>query len=172
MTARIGEPFETARAVADVLALLDAPVPAAGPTAGEGEPVTGEWTATRGEGFVIVPLWESEGLVGVYERAWTDAEEAAQGHLDALAAELAGRWGPGRRVAMHVPLFRKQAGEPLPPLFQALCDEECYGDLSVWGPVGGAPRWVGVSVNQCDGDAPMILVAVVSDRAIVELPGR
>jgi hypothetical protein len=30
-------------------------------------------------------------------------------------------------------------------------------------------RWVGVSLNQCDGDAPMILVAVVTDRPVVEL---
>ncbi|MFE2942099.1 hypothetical protein ACFXKG_24075 [Streptomyces sp. NPDC059255] len=172
MTARIGETFETARAVSDVLALLAAPVSADGPTAGEGDPVTGEWRVTRGEGFLIAPLWESDGLVGVYERAWTDAEQAAQGHLDSLVAELTKRWGPHRRVAMHVPLFRKQAGEPMPPLFQALSDEDCYGDLSVWGPVGESPRWVGVSVNQCDGDAPMIVVAVVSDRAVTELPER
>lgn len=41
------------------------------------------------------------------------------------------------------------------------------GDLAVWGPVDG--RWVAVSLDQCDGDAPMILVAVVADRPIVEL---
>ncbi|MGP3984228.1 hypothetical protein [Streptomyces sp. KR80] len=48
MTARAGEAFETGRAVSDVEALLAEPVPAAGPTVDEGEPVTGEWTVTRG----------------------------------------------------------------------------------------------------------------------------
>jgi hypothetical protein len=170
VTARRGETFVIARAVSDVEALLAAPVPASGPTVAEGAPLTGEWSATGGEGFRIVPLWEGDDLVGVYEREWTEAEEAAQGHLDSLVAELDARWGPHRRVAMHVPLFRKQADEPMPPLFQALCDEECYGDLSVWGPPALGARWVGVSVNQSDGDAPMIIVAVVSDRPVVELP--
>ncbi|MFG2559664.1 hypothetical protein [Streptomyces sp. NPDC048496] len=58
------------------------------------------------------------------------------------------------------------------PLFQALCDHDCLGDLAVWGPVAGGPggsdRWVAVTVNQCDGDAPMIIVALVGDRPVIE----
>jgi hypothetical protein len=62
----------------------------------------------------------------------------------------------------------------MPPLFQALCDNDSYGDLTVWGPVpvggeDGADRWVGVSVGHSDGDAPLVMVAVVSDRPITEL---
>ncbi|MGW3886197.1 hypothetical protein ACWEC4_40450 [Streptomyces sp. NPDC005055] len=32
-----------------------------------------------------------------------------------------------------------------------------------------ADVWVAASLNQCDGDAPMIIVALVSDRPIIEL---
>ncbi|MEV4973669.1 hypothetical protein [Streptomyces scopuliridis] len=169
MTVRAGEAFETGRAVSDVEALLVAPVPAAGPTTGEGDPVTGEWSTTSGAGFRIVPLWESDDLVGVYAPEWNEAEEAAEAYLARLVAELDRRWGAHRRVSMRVPLFRKLAGEPMPALFQALCDEDCLGDLTVWGPVSAGRRWVAVSVNQCDGDAPMIMTAVVSDRPITEL---
>lgn len=88
MTARSGETFELGRAVRDVEALLAGPVPATGPTDSQGDPVTGEWTATSGEGFRILPLWESDSLVGVYAPEWNDAEEAARGHLDDLVAEL------------------------------------------------------------------------------------
>ncbi|WP_189541222.1 hypothetical protein [Streptomyces gelaticus] len=167
MTARAGETFGTVRAVRDIEALLAGAVPAAGPTADEGEPDTGEWSATAGEGFRIVPLWESDGLVGVYGPEWQQAEEAAAGHLAALVGELDRRWGTHRTAGMRVPIFRHGAGESLPPLYRALCDRDCLGDLTVWGPVEG--RWIAISLNQCDGDAPMILVAVVADRPIVEL---
>jgi hypothetical protein len=159
--------------VSDIEALLAEPVPAAGPTVSEGEPDTGEWTVTRGEGFLIIPLWESESLTGVYEPEWNEVEETAEGYLADLVQELYRRWGSHRKVAMHVPLFRKQADEPMPPLFQALCDKDLLGDLAVWGPVAAGPdagaRWVAVSINQCDGDAPMIMTVVVSDRPITDL---
>ncbi|MER8087412.1 hypothetical protein ACFVZR_31130 [Streptomyces sp. NPDC058316] len=58
----------------------------------------------------------------------------------------------------------------MPPLYRALCDRDCLGDLAVWGPVAG--RWVAVSLNQSDGDAPMVIVAVVADRPVVELDDR
>ncbi|MDC0773057.1 hypothetical protein [Streptomyces sp. HD] len=176
MSARAGETFDVGQAVSNVEALLTESVPAVGPTIDEEDPGTQEWTITRGEGFVIVPLWESGGLTGLYEPQWNEEAQAAEGHLADLARELERRWGPHRRVAMHVPLFRKQAGEPMPPLFQALCDNDAYGDLTVWGPVqsgaeGGTDRWVGVSVGHSDGDAPLVMVAVASDRPIVELDG-
>lgn len=133
MTARAGETFRTHRAVSDIEALLALPLPSAGPTVSEGEPDTGEWTATAGEGFRLVPLWEGDSLTGVYGPEWNDAEEAAEQHLAALVTELDTRWGGHRPVSMRVPLFRHQAADPMPPLFQALCDEDCYGDLAVWG---------------------------------------
>ncbi|MEV7090514.1 hypothetical protein AB0O07_32345 [Streptomyces sp. NPDC093085] len=179
MTVRIGETFVLARAVAEAEALRTAELPAAGPVPAESdveeEPGTGEWIATTGAGFRIVPLWESGGFTGVYEAEWSAAQEECEGHLRALVGALEERWGPHRRVAMHVPLFRAQAGEPMPPVFRALCDQEAYGDLSVWGPLGegaGGPRWVGVSLCQIDGDAPMVLVAVVTDEEIAQLPDR
>jgi len=173
VTARAGETFETGRAVSDIEALLAEPVPAAGPTISEEEQVTEEWTVTRGEGFLIIPLWEGESLTGVYDPEWNEAVETAEGHLSGLVRELDRRWGTHRKVAMHVPLFRKQVGEPNLPLFQALHAVDIYSDLTVWGPVpadgGAARRWVGVSVGHSDGDAPLVMVAVVSDRPIIEL---
>ncbi|MEV4654397.1 hypothetical protein [Micromonospora sp. NPDC049301] len=169
MTSRAGETFATDRTVSDIEALLAADLPTGGATVSEGDPATGEWTVTRGEGFRFGPLWESEALTGVYGREWNEAEEAAAENLALVVRELDSRWGPHRRVSMRVPLFRDQAGEPMPAMFQALCDMDCYGDLAVWGPLTVGGRWIGVSVSQCDGDAPMILTAVVSDRPITEL---
>ncbi|MET9803452.1 hypothetical protein [Streptomyces sp. NPDC006368] len=168
MSARAGEVFDTRRAVFEVEALLAAPVPAAGPTVAEGEPATGEWTGTRGEGFALVPLWEGEGLTGAYEPEWNEAVGTGEQHLADLVGELERRWGPHRRVATHVPLFRWQAGEPVPPLFEAMLSQDCYGDLAVWGPLdtGDGPRWIGVSVGHSDGDAPLVMVAAVSDRPV------
>ncbi|AWW37830.1 hypothetical protein [Streptomyces cadmiisoli] len=173
MTARSRRAFDAAGALSGLDALLTEPLAGAGAaTADEGAPDTGEWTATKGAGFVLVPLWEGEALTGVYAQEWSAAEEAAEGHLAALVRELDGRWGAHRAVGMRVPLFRAQAGEPLPEPFQALADHDCFGDLAVWGPVtaapGAGPRWVAVSLNQSDGDAPMILTALVTDRPITE----
>ncbi|MFE7773978.1 hypothetical protein ACFU5O_08765 [Streptomyces sp. NPDC057445] len=173
MTARAGETFDTGRAAADIEALLAEPVPATGPTVAEGDPVAGEWTVTRGAGFVIIPLWEGDSLTGVYAPEWNDVEEAAEGHLADLVQELDRRWGTHRPVGMRVPVFRSAENEPMPSMFQALCDEDLLGDLAVWGPVPTDSAtdgpWVAVSLNQSDGDAPMIMAAVVSDRPIVEL---
>lgn len=169
MSTRAGEAFDAGRAVAEVTALAAGPVPATGPTLGEGDPVTGEWRATAGEGFRIVPLWESDDLTGVYGSDWTDAEGAAQRQLDLLVSELEARWGPHRRVATHPALFRRQAGRPLPALFAALLDEDAYGDLRVWGPLPGRDRWAGVSVGHSDGDAPLVMIALVSDAPVVEV---
>ncbi|MFD6529265.1 hypothetical protein [Streptomyces sp. NPDC060184] len=168
MSVRAGEPFDTGRAVAEVTALAAGPVPASGPTLAEGDPVTGEWRSTSGEGFRIVPLWESDDLTGVYGDDWTDTEGAARRQCDALVAELDVRWGPHSRVAMHPALFRRQAGLPLPALHAALLGADCSGDLSVWGPLPGGARWVGVSVGHSDGDAPLVMVALVSGAPVVE----
>jgi hypothetical protein len=158
--------------VSDIGALLAESVPTTGPTVSKGDPATGAWTGTGGEGFVIASLWAGKALTGVYAPEWNEAEEAAEAQRATLVGELDHRYGPHREVAMRVPLFRKIAGDPMPPLFQALCDEDLLGDLTVWGPTrigpGAAPRWLAVSLNQSDGDAPMILCAVVSDRPITE----
>ncbi|MFD6426052.1 hypothetical protein [Streptomyces sp. NPDC060198] len=169
MSVRAGETFDPGRAVAEVAALAAGPVPVAGPTVGEGDPGTGEWRATTGEGFRIVPLWEGDALTGVYGSDWTGAETAAQRRLEALVGELDARWGPHNRVAMHTALFRRQAGAPLPPLHAALLGEDCYGDLRVWGPLPGRDRWVGVSVGHSDGDAPLVMVALVSVVPVAEV---
>ncbi|WFE49384.1 hypothetical protein [Micromonospora sp. WMMD1155] len=170
MTARAGQAFDTGRAVSDIESLLAAELPTDGDPVSDGDPATGEWTGTRGAGFRIVPIWEGDDLTGVYGTDWTEAEDAAMANLALVEGELDRRWGSHRRVSMRVPLFRKQAGTPMPALFQSLSDMDCYGDLMVWGPTATEGRWVAVSVNQCDGDAPMIMTAVVSRFAITELP--
>jgi len=168
VTARAGEPFDTGRVVAAVeAALSDARLPDAGPVADEGEPETGEWRATRGEGFLLFPLWESAPLTGVYGREWTDAEATAEEHLAAVVRELDRRWGPHRTVTMGPDLLRaRPAAEP----FRTLLAKDCNGDLALWGPVPAAPgdRWAAVSLNQSDGDAPMTLTALITDRPLPE----
>ncbi|MBT2377955.1 hypothetical protein AMK21_14485 [Streptomyces sp. CB00316] len=166
MTARAGEPFELLRAVAEAEQLLATPVLPAGPTTAQGDPATGEWTATEGAGFRIVPLWEGDPLTGVYAPEWSDAEEAADAHLSALAQELDRRWGPHRTIRLHGPLREWQAGALVEPLFQALFAEDLYGDLTVWDPALPDGRWAALTVGHSDGDAPLVLAALVGDRAV------
>ncbi|TXS35047.1 hypothetical protein [Streptomyces sp. OR43] len=184
MTSRGGEAFEIARAASETDELLTRPLPEAGPTAYEWLPVTEEWTLIKGRGFLIAPLWESDGFTGLHGSEWDEASEAGEGHLACLVDELERRWGPHRRVGMRVPIHRKIAREPMPLLFRTLCDNDLLGDLTVWGPMDpsalGAEtrteaeaeagrRWLGISLSQCDGDAPMILTATVTDQPITEL---
>ncbi|MCN9244449.1 hypothetical protein NGF19_27325 [Streptomyces sp. RY43-2] len=175
MTHQYGDAFDRDRAVADIEALLATPLPEAGPTQSEEDPVTEEWVKDVGEGFVLAPLWESGYLAGVPGEEWNAEVEGADLKALDVAADLTRRWGTPRKVAMHGAMFRAEAGEPVPPLHQALCDADNYGDLTVWGPVPagpqGADRWVGISVGHCDDDAPLVLMAVVSDREIEEVEG-
>ncbi|MEU2798827.1 MULTISPECIES: hypothetical protein [unclassified Streptomyces] len=168
MTSRAGEPFDTDRAAAEAAELLVAPLPADGPFAAEGDPVTGEWTATAGAGFRIVPLWEGDPLTGVYAPEWNDAEEAAASHLAGLARALDARWGPHRRLRLDGPLLRRQAGLPVEPLFEALFAQDLYGDLEIWGPLDPGGRWVALIAGHGDGDAPFVLAAVAGDRPFPE----
>ncbi|WP_411080725.1 hypothetical protein [Streptomyces sp. cmx-18-6] len=163
MTSRAGEPFQRARAVAEAEELLAAPVRSTGPTVARGVPLTGEWSATDGAGFRIVPLWEGPSLTGVYGREWNDAEDAAEGHLVALADELDRRWGPHRTIQVHTAVHERQTGGTVGPLFEALFSQDLYGDLTVWGPVGPAGRWFAVTVGHSDGDAPLVLAALVGE---------
>ncbi|RPK90831.1 hypothetical protein EES46_12130 [Streptomyces sp. ADI98-10] len=154
------------RAVAEAEQLLATPVPPVGPTTAHGDPATGEWTATEGAGFRIVPLWEGDPLTGVYAPEWNDAEEAADAHLAVLTEELDRRWGPHRSIRLHGPLRGWQAGAPVEPLFQALFAEDLYGDLTVWDPAAPDGHWAALTVGHSDGDAPLVLAAVVGDRAV------
>lgn len=165
MTARAGEPFSASHAVSALEAALPTALPATGPVTDEGDPLTGEWTATRGEGFLLFPLWESEPLTGVYGREWNDAEATAESHLATLVSTLDARWGPHRTVSMRVPLLRRGSGAPLPEPFRTLSAKDCHGDLTVWA---RPPRWAAVSLNQSDGDAPLILTALITDHPLSE----
>lgn len=162
MTARAGETFDVHRAVSDIDAALTTDLPESGPTTHAGEPGTGEWTHSVGDGFRLLPLWEGDYLVGVYGPEWTAAEEEAQQHLAALTSALDSRWGPHREVAMGPALWNPPTTEP----FRTLVGKDCLGDLNVWGPVSTPHRWVAISLNQSDGDAPMIVVALVAARPI------
>ncbi|MFE1297399.1 hypothetical protein [Streptomyces sp. NPDC058731] len=176
MTCQYADEFDPGRAVARIRALLGEPLPTQGPSVVEEDPLTGERVKETGAGFVLARLWQSRDLTGVYGEEWNAVVRSADLRAEEVARELARRWGPPRRVAMHGAMFRHQAGEPLPPLHQALCDADDYGDLTVWGPVqegpGGADRWVGISVGHSDGDAPLVLMGAVSDREITEVAGE
>ncbi|ATY98345.1 hypothetical protein ACFY9H_30320 [Streptomyces bacillaris] len=172
MTSRAGEPFEPGRALTEIGQLLTVPLPPTGLTTALGDPATGEWTATQGPGFRIVPLWEGDPLTGVYAPEWNGAEEAAEAHLATLVSELDRLLGPHTTVPLHEPLRKWQGGAAVDPLYEALFDEDLYGDLTVWspadatGPAAPAARLLAVTVGHSDGDAPLVLAALVCDRAL------
>lgn len=174
-----GTPFEVAEAVAAVDALLGLPVPEDGPTLWEPseEPSKGEgWSGSYGAGFRLKLLWESRAYFGVPGPEWDAAQEEAEAYLSALTSMLEKRWGPHRQVSMRAFLLGEVDDESLPPLFAELRAFDLYGELRVWGPVGSphGPRWVAVSLGQCDEDAPHMMVAAVSDAPVEEIdePGR
>ncbi|MEV6282890.1 hypothetical protein [Kribbella sp. NPDC051770] len=170
MSSRAGETFDPTRAATEVLALADAPVPEAGPTTGEGDPATGEWTATTGAGFRIVPLWEGEGLTGLYDTAWSDATDTGVQHLAVLTKTLETHWGPHHVIQLHGPLLRWQMDQPVEPLFAALFSQDLYGDLHVWGPLPSG-RWLATTVGHSDGDAPLVMAALVTTQPITQPEG-
>ncbi|WP_020392201.1 hypothetical protein [Kribbella catacumbae] len=171
MTSRAGETFDVDRAAAEVDDLLAAQVPADGPTEAKGDPATGEWTVTVGAGFRIVPLWEGEPLTGLYGAEWNDEADAGDARLASLTKALEARWGPHRTVRLDGPFLRWQGGSPIEALFEALFAEDLYGDLNVWGPVDSTGRCVAATVGHSDGDAPLVLAALVTDRPITEPAG-
>ncbi|OSP44968.1 MULTISPECIES: hypothetical protein [unclassified Streptomyces] len=173
MTPPAGAPFDLPSAVSVVETALSSPLPASGPTTDEGEPLTGEWTSTRGEGFLLLPLWRSTPLTGVYGREWSEAEERAESHLAALTSHLDAHWGPHRTLNMRAPLLRRGSDERVPEPFRTLSAKDCYGDLALWGPLPTrlpSPRWAALSLNQSDGDAPLILTALITDHPLTEPP--
>jgi len=168
LTVRAGEPFDASRAGAEVTELLVADVPAAGPTTAEGDPATGEWTGTTGAGFRIVPLWEGESLTGLYDAAWAAAEGIGTTHLTHLAEVLSAHWGPHHVITLDGPLLSWHQSQPVHPLFEALFRQDLYSELHVWH-VG--TRWIALTVGHSDGDAPLVLAAVVSTEEIQQPPG-
>ncbi|MFD4017611.1 hypothetical protein [Streptomyces sindenensis] len=171
MTSRAGQSFDLGRALSEVGELLTVPLPPTGPTEALGDPATGEWTATQGPGFRVVPLWEGDPMTGVYAPEWSDAEEAAEARLRSLAEELGHRWGPHTEVPLHGPLLRWQGGSAVDPLVEALFRQDLYGDLVVWGPLGTTGRRIALTLGRSDGDQPLVLAALVSDRAVAASDG-
>ncbi len=148
--------------------LLVTDVPAAGLTTAEGDPATGEWTGTTGAGFRIVPLWEGESLTGLYDAAWEAAEGIGTTHLTRLTEVLSAQWGPHQRITLDGPLLQWHQSQPVHSLFQALFSQDLYGELHVW-PVDN--RWIAITVGHSDGDAPLVLAALVSTEPIQQPPG-
>ncbi|MFI5570692.1 hypothetical protein ACIA6T_25795 [Streptomyces sp. NPDC051740] len=167
MTPHADAPFDLPSAVSAIETALSSPLPAYGPTTDEGEPPTGEWTSTRGEGFLLFPLWRSAPLTGVYGREWNEAEARAESHLAALTSHLDAHWGPHRTLNMRAPLLRRGSDERFPEPFHTLSAKDCYGDLTLWGPLPPT-RWAALSLNQSDGDAPLILTALITDHPLTE----
>ncbi|MFD7689310.1 hypothetical protein [Streptomyces sp. NPDC059781] len=169
MTPHADTPFDLPSAVSAIETALSSPLPTSGPTTGQGDPLTGEWTSTRGEGFLFFPLWQSASLTGVYGREWNEAEARAESHLAALTAHLDAHWGPHRTLNMRAPLLRRGSGERFPEPFHTLSAKDCYGDLTLWGPLPRT-RWAALSLNQSDGDTPLILTALITDHPLTEPP--
>ncbi|MFC8392674.1 MULTISPECIES: hypothetical protein [unclassified Streptomyces] len=171
MTPRADAAFDLPSAVSTIETALSSPLPTSGPTTDQGEPLTGEWTSTRGEGFLLLPLWQSETLTGVYGREWNEAEARAESHLAALTSHLDAHWGPHRTLNMRAPLLRRGSDERFPEPFRTLFAKDCYGDLTLWGPLPTrlpSPRWAALALNQSDGDAPLILTALITDHPLTE----
>jgi hypothetical protein len=173
VNAHESEAFEAARALAKIDVLLAGDIPASGPPVSEIEPYTGAAYSVRGEGHAITELWSGRDLLGVYEAEWQAEQDLAYGHRDELLKRLDARWGAHRDVGTYVAVMWSDGDPELPPLYEELRSMDALGDLHVWGPVrapgGDADRWVGISVNQIDGDRPFFLTAVVTDRPIEEL---
>lgn len=167
-----GTPFDVGRAVAAVDALLAEPLPASGPTQWEPSKEEG-WSGSYGAGFRLKLLWESRSYFGVPGAEWDAAQEEAEEYLTALTRALEERWGPHRVVSMRAFLTGEADDESVLPLFAELRAFDLYGELMVWGPVASphGPRWVAVSVGQCDDDAPHMMVGGVIDVPIEEPPG-
>ncbi|GAA2480424.1 hypothetical protein [Streptomyces gobitricini] len=170
-----GTRADVTEAVSAVDALLSRPVPPNGPT--QREPSRGEgWSGSHGAGFRLWFLWESRACSGgAPGPEWDAARKEAEKFLAALTRALEERWGPHREVSMRAFRLGDVDDGSVLPLFAELGAFDLYGDLMVWGPVGSprGPRWVAVSVGQCDEDGPHVLVAAVTDVPIeeVEEPG-
>lgn len=169
MTPRADSPFDLPSAVSAIETALSSPLPTSGPTTDQGDPLTGEWTSTHGEGFLFFPLWQSAPLTGVYGREWNEAEARAESHLTELTATLDTHWGPHRTLTTRFLLLQRGSGKRFPEPFHTLSTKACYGDLKLWGPLPPT-RWAALSLNQSDGDAPLILTALITDNPLTEPP--
>ncbi|QGV78811.1 hypothetical protein [Streptomyces ficellus] len=167
-----GTPFDVSAVLAAVDDLLGMSVPSSGPTAWEPGQAEG-WSASHGDGFRLRLLWKSRAYTEVPGSERDAAREEAAEYLAALKETLDERWGEHRVVGMGAFARGEVDEESVPPLFDELRTFALYEDLLVWGPVGSdhGPRWVAVTVGQCDEGAPHLMVAGVSAVPIEELPG-
>ncbi|MFF8830351.1 hypothetical protein [Streptomyces sp. NPDC015131] len=181
-----GTPFDARQAARAVETLLGESVPATGPAqwepSGDGD---GEgWSGSHGAGFRLARLWESRPHDSraqdsrAHARVPGDpgpdaAREEAAAHLADLSSALESRYGPPRTVDLRtLPAAQDGDDPPAPPLLAELDAFGLHEALLVWGPVPSphGPRWVAVSVGQCDADAPHLMVVALSDVPIEEPP--
>ncbi|UGY93373.1 hypothetical protein [Streptomyces gobiensis] len=114
-----------------------------------------------GDDFYMVPLRISDSFSypnndpAVYRAVSAEFER----ELEEIGRALDSRWGVHELVPMFgfYELYVDQ--EPIPRLFQHLCNFGFFGDLLVWRREG---RWVGLSVGHEDKEQPLVLFAVVS----------
>ncbi|MHC3393547.1 hypothetical protein ACLQ2E_29425 [Streptomyces lavendulocolor] len=153
--------------------LLDGALPASGPVQREPSP-DGGWGGSHGAGFRLEPLWEGA-CHGDPEGERDAGQEETGERLAALTSALEDRWGPHREVSLRALPSGEGGDGPVLPLLEELRSVDGDGPgprgaLLVWGPVvtPHGPRWVAVSTAPCDGDAPPMTVAAVSDVPIEE----
>ncbi|SCF17995.1 hypothetical protein GA0074695_4055 [Micromonospora viridifaciens] len=161
--------FDAPRALRAIAALLTGPIPSAGnPTLIDADPHTGEWLATRADGFVLAPLWEGPDLTGLRDPEWTEQLEAGDRHLATLAGKLDEQWGPHRVLTIDYLIRNPQADRP--PVYEALLRQDLYGDLHVWAPDQAGDRRLALVLGHSDGDQPLTLAALVAAGPLPELP--
>lgn len=85
------------------------------------------------------------------------AEAEIQGHLDALTAAVAARWGDPEIFDLR-PLVETPLGGAVPDPLNYL--SMVAGDVQVWQ-LSEAGRWLGLAIGQADPEYPIELVAVV-----------
>ncbi|WP_051767258.1 hypothetical protein [Streptomyces sp. NRRL S-37] len=72
---------------------------------------------------------------------------------------------------MRALLLRRGSGEGFPEPFHTLSAKDCYGDLTLWGPLPPtlpSPPLGRPLPQQSDGDAPLILTVLITDHPLTE----
>src|SRR5512139_2039571 len=122
-----------------------------------------------GRDFHVVTLHASRDFwdwadLELIDEAWADMEQA----LDAVAAALAFRWGPGEDVELWPFLQSFAAGSGMVPEPIGLLSMSA-SEMRVWRPAG-YDRFVALALGQEDKELPIELLVAVGMTATLNLP--